>query len=359
MGSWLLTDDMVLKLNMILSYALFAFVISTVFYPSYIRFLTRQRAGKTIREKDVTGSESSIFTALHAHKAWTPTMGGWFFLIIVALMVGLSFIPYKLGWINNTLVSRRETYILLFWFFSMGCIGLLDDILNIRWYGAVKWLSARSKTIGMIIFAAFISYRFYWPLWVDFITLWPGKVLSLGWLFLPFSFLFVLFVTHAINITDGLDGLAWGMMTIVFATLTLVTFLNQTYISTALLVVISAVLLSFLRYNISPAKIFMGDSWAFSLGGLLSSLVLMLNMRVGIFIPFVVLFLLFIVELLSSFLQIIRKKYRKKKLFAIAPLHHLREFRGMKEHSIVMKFWMIQWILALLAIILILYVFIL
>ena len=90
----------------------------------------------------------------------------------------------------------------------MGCIGLLDDILNIRGYGAVKGLSARSKTIGMVVFAAFISYWFYRTLGVDFITLWPGKVLSLGWLFLPFSFLFVLFTTHAINITDGLDGLA-------------------------------------------------------------------------------------------------------------------------------------------------------
>ena len=131
-------------------------------------------------------------------------------------------------------------------------------------------------------------------------------------------------------------------MTIVLGALTLVTFLNQTYISTTLLVVVSATLLSFLRYNISPAKIFMGDSGAFALGGLLSSLVLMLNMRVGIFIPFVILFLLFIVELLSSFLQILWKKYRKKKLFAIAPLHHLREHQGMKEHSIVMKFRMIQ-----------------
>ena len=128
----------------------------------------------------------------------------------------------------------------------------------------------------------------------------------------------------------------------VLATLALVTFLNQTYIATSLIVIVVAVLVSFLWYNINPAKIFMGDSGAFALGGLLSSLILLLNMREGIVIPFIILFALFIIELLSSFLQIFWKKFFKRKLFAIAPFHHLWEYRGMKEYTVVMKFWMIQ-----------------
>ena len=128
----------------------------------------------------------------------------------------------------------------------------------------------------------------------------------------------------------------------VLATLALVTFLNQTYIATSLIVIVVAVLVSFLWYNINPAKIFMGDSGAFALGGLLSSLILLLNMREGIVIPFIILFALFINELLSSFLQIFWKKFFKRKLFAIAPFHHLWEYRGMKEYTVVMKFWMIQ-----------------
>lgn len=145
------------------------------------------------------------------------------------------------------------------------------------------------------------------------------------------------------------------MMGMVLATLSVFTFLNQTYIATSLLVVVVAVLISFLWYNINPAKVFMGDSGAFSLGGILSTLILLLNMREGVFIPFVILFGLFIVELLSSFLQIIWKKYFKRKLFAIAPLHHLREYNGQKEYTVVMKFWMIQGLLALISLVVWLY----
>ncbi len=340
---------------MIVLYGLFTFIVSTVLYPFYIRALRKYKAGKTIREVDVTGTQATIFHSLHGYKSGTPTMGWGFFLIIVALMVWLSFIPYSLDWINNTLVSRQETYILLFWFFSMGFIWLIDDILNIRWHGKVKWLSARSKMIGMTLFAAFITYWFYVQLGVDRFILWPWFKIVVWLRFIPLSFLFVLFVTHSINITDGLDGLAGGLMAIVLWILSIITFLNQTYISTALLIIVIAVLISFLRYNINPAKIFMGDSGAFALWGLLSTLILLLNMREGIIIPFLILFLIFIVELLSSFLQIFWKKYRKKKLFPIAPLHHLFEYYGVKEYTIVMKFWIVQWVLALIVLILILY----
>ena len=347
---------MLLKVNSIIIYGLVTFIISTVLYPLYIRFLQYIKAGKTIRDDSVTWDKASIFQSLHAHKQWTPTMWWWFFLIIVLFMVLMSFIPYQLDWVNNTLFNRQETYILLFGFFSMWFIWLVDDILNIQWYWRVKGLSAWSKMAWMILFAGFITYWFYTILWVDWLILRPGMKIHLWMRFVPFSFLLTLFITHAINITDGLDGLAWGMMSIVLSTLALVTFLNQTYIATSLIVVVIAVLVSFLRYNINPAKIFMWDSGAFALWGFLSSLILLLNMREGIFIPFIILFGLFIIELLSSFLQILSKKILKRKLFAIAPFHHLCEYYGMKEYTVVMRFWMIQLLLALVALIVILYI---
>lgn len=347
---------MLLKVNSILLFGLVTFVLSTILYPWYIRFLTKIKAWKTIREDDVSGQKSTIFASLHGHKAGTPTMWGGFFLVMVLIMVVLSLIPQQLWWINNTLISRQETYILLFGFFSMGIIGLIDDVLNIRWYGRVKWLNAWSKMLGMTLFAGFISYRFYVPLGVDWIILRPGMKIVLGWWFVPLTFVFTLFVTHAINITDWLDGLAAGMMSMILATLSVVTFLNSTYIATSLIVIVVAVLFSFLWYNINPAKIFMGDSGAFALGGLLSSLILLLNMKEGIIIPFVILFALFIIELLSSFLQMGSKKFFKKKLFPIAPLHHLFEYYGMKEYTVVMRFWMIQGLLAIIAIVVILYI---
>lgn len=347
---------MLLKVNSIILYGLITFIISTLLYPLYIRFLQYIKAGKTIRQDDVSWNNATIFQSLHAHKQGTPTMWWGFFLVMVLFMTLLSFVPYYFDWVNNTLFNRQETYILLFGFFSMWLIGLLDDFLNIKWYGRVKGLSAWSKMAGMTLFASFISYWFYWPLWVDWLILWPGMKITLWIWFLPFSFLLTLFITHAINITDGLDGLAGWMMSIVFATLATVTFLNQTYIATSLIVIVIAVLVSFLRYNINPAKVFMWDSWAFALWGLLSSLILLLNMREWIFIPFVILFWLFIIELLSSFLQIFSKKYLKRKIFPIAPFHHLCEYYGMKEYTVVMKFWMVQGLLALVALVLILYI---
>lgn len=346
---------MLLKVNSIIIYGLITFFFSILLYPIYIRFLKYIKAGKTIRNDDVTGNNATIFQSLHNHKAWTPTMWWWFFLITVLVMVLLSFLPYHLWRVNNTLLNRQETYILLFWFFSMGLIGLIDDILNIKWYGRVKWLSARSKMLGMVLFAAFITYWFYVPLSVDWILLWPGMKIVLWIWFVPLTFLFTLFVTHAINITDGLDGLAGGMMSIIFAILAIVTFFNQTYIATSLIVIIIAVLFAFLRYNINPAKVFMWDSGAFALWWFLSALILLLNMREWIVVPFIILFWLFIIELLSSFLQIWSKKILKRKLFPIAPFHHLCEFYWMKEYTVVMRFWMIQGVLALVSIVIIFY----
>lgn len=347
---------MILKINSIIIYAVITFLISFVVYPLYIRFLHYIKAWKTIREDDVSGQKATIFASLHAHKSGTPTMWGWLFLVIVAVMILISFVLQHYDLINNTLFNRNETYILLFWFFSMGCIGLLDDILNIKGYWRVKWLSAKSKMIGMVLFAMFISYWFYFKLGIDRLSLWPGiEPISLGLRFLPVSFLTTLFITHAINITDGLDGLAGGMMTIILSLLAFVIFLNQMYIATALVAIVVAILVAFLRFNINPAKIFMGDSGAFSLGWLLSTLLWMLNIKIGIIIPFLILFLPFIIELLSSFLQMLYKRFYHKKLFPIAPFHHLCEYYNMKEYTIVMKFRFVEWLLWIICLIIILY----
>lgn len=353
---FLMIQEMIAKLNSIILYMVITFCISLFVYPLYIRFLAWIKAWKTIRDHDSMGQKASIFQSLHGHKAWTPTMGGGLFLVIVLLMIIGSFIIQYLGYTNNSLRSREETYILLFGFFSMGIIGLVDDILNIRDRGRVKWLSAWSKMFGMTIFASFITYWFYVKLWVDRVILWPGgDMLQLGRLFVPLSFLFVLFLTHAINITDGLDGLAGGMMAIILAIIGVVMFAMKIYIATTLVAVVISILIAFLWFNINPARIFMGDSGAFSLGGLLSVTVLLLNMSIGIIIPFIVLFLPFTIELLSSFTQMIWKKYRHKKLFPIAPLHHLCEYYGMKEYTVVMKFWLVQWVLWMVSLIMLLY----
>lgn len=346
--------SVLVKLSQILFYALVSFGISLLLYPAYIRLLQRVKAGKTIRENAATGEKSEIFSKMHAHKQGTPTMGGGMFLIVMLVMILGSFLLQHFGWIGNSLWNAKESYIILFGFFSMGLIGLVDDFLNIKNYGKVKGLSARAKLIGMIIFSAWISYRFYVKLGIDYINLWPIAWKIEVWILFPIlTFIATITIVNAINITDGLDGLAGGTMAIILVSLAIVTFLNGTYIATTVVCILVAVLVAFLFFNINPAKVFMGDSGAFALGGLLASLIYLLNMRFWILIPFLIIFGIFIVELCSSFLQIFWKKVFKRKLFTVAPFHHLLEYRGMHETTIVMKTRLVQAILAIAGVLLI------
>ena len=346
--------SVLVKLSQILFYALVSFGISLLLYPAYIRLLQRVKAGKTIRENAATGEKSEIFSKMHAHKQGTPTMGGGMFLIVMLVMILGSFLLQHFGWIGNSLWNAKESYIILFGFFSMGLIGLVDDFLNIKNYGKVKGLSARAKLIGMVIFSAWISYRFYVKLGIDYINLWPIAWKIEVWILFPvLTFIATITIVNAINITDGLDGLAGGTMAIILVSLAIVTFLNGTYIATTVVCILVAVLVAFLFFNINPAKVFMGDSGAFALGGLLASLIYLLNMRFWILIPFLIIFGIFIVELCSSFLQIFWKKVFKRKLFTVAPFHHLLEYRGMHETTIVMKTRLVQAILAIAGVLLI------
>lgn len=331
------------KLNSIILFALVAFWLGRLLYPLYIKFLKKIHAGKTIREEAVTGEKSVIFSEMHKHKAWTPTMWWWLLIFIVLFMIILSLLVQKLWRTNNSLINRQETYVLLAGFFGMGLIWLLDDYLNIRWYGTKKWLSAKAKLIMMFVFSGLISRWFYAKLWIDYINLRPIAWKIHLWIFRPIlTFIFTIAIVNAINITDWLDWLAWWLMWLELLALLVITYVNQTYIATTFVTIVGAVLASFMFFNIFPAKIFMGDSWAFAMWWLFATLIYLLNMRIWIIIPFLVLFLPFIVDLCTSFLQIFWKKVFHKKLFEVAPLHHLFEKRWNHESTIVMKFWMIQ-----------------
>ncbi|MBS8122517.1 hypothetical protein [Candidatus Vampirococcus lugosii] len=349
---------MLLKLDSILLYLMFAFFISLILYPFYIYLLSYIKAGKNLREDGTGGGKAIIFNKLHSHKIGTPTMGGGLVLFIVLLLVLFSYILQYLDFINFSLVTRQETYIILFAFFSMGILGLIDDYLNIKGIGKIKGLTAKMKLVWMFLFSAFISYWFYIRLGITSINLWPftGSV-DIGFFYSIFTFIFTIAVVNAINITDGLDGLVGGLCIMILAVLGIITFFYGWYLATTVIAIVLGSLLAFLWFNINPAKIFMGDSGALALGGLISSLIYLLDIRVGIIIPFMFLFLIFWVELSTSFLQIFWKKIFKKKLFAIAPFHHLLEYKGNAEYTIVMKLWLIQGVLSLIALVMIFYQF--
>ena len=226
------------KFIQIIVYTLLSAVMSAILYPGYIRLLRYFKAGKTIRDDAVTWEKASIFKSLHQHKGWTPTMWWWLLLIVMWVLVWLSYVFQARWYITNSLVTPQETYILLFALFSMWLIWLIDDILNILNFQWQKWLPAKFKLWWMIIFAAFVSYRFHFKLGINDINLRPVIIWTIelprllmmfewqniGIVYLIITFLMTLTITNAINITDGLDGLVWWIMLMILGVCGILTF---------------------------------------------------------------------------------------------------------------------------------------
>lgn len=334
---------MIIKLTQILLFSLAACIISFVLYPYYIKLLKKRKAGQQIRDTARSGWEASIFKELHAHKQWTPTMWWGLFLIVMVMMVIISFMLQQQWYINNSLFNRNETYVLLFAFFSMWILGLVDDVLNVKWTWDIKWLTSNMKFIWMFLFSWFISWWFYDKLDITYLNLRPFAWEVQLWLLLPLlSFIFTVWLVNAVNITDGLDGLVGGMILIVLWVLGIMAFTSQWYLATTIIGIVIWSIIAFLWFNINPAKVFMWDAWSLGLGWLIATMVYLLNINTGIIIPFILLFLIFWIEIWSSMLQMTRKRLFKRKLFLIAPFHHYLEKKWLKEHSIVMKFRLIQ-----------------
>lgn len=361
---------MLLKLNDIIIYMLLAFGLTMIIYPFVINKLRKMKLGIVNRELASTWEKAVIFNELHKKKNWTPTMWGIVFLIVMALLIWLSFVLQEVWYINNTLVSREETYILLVSFFGVWILGLIDDYVKLKLNTKINWLWAMLKLVYMILFAIFISYWFNMKLGINIIDLWPidyirnagSQSINLLWHNIQFSFWYILVtfilttaIINSINIADGLDGLMWGMILIVLVLLGGVSFYLWRYLATTIVGIVVGILLGYLWFNISPAKIFMWDSGSLALWWLVSALVYLISIKIWFIIPFLILFALFWVEIASSGLQIFWKKVFKKKLFLIAPFHHLLEKLGYAEHNIVMRFWLIQGALAMLVVIMLIY----
>jgi len=300
-------------------------------------------------------------------------MWGIVFFIVMGWMIIWSRLAAHYGFINHTLVERQETYIILFAFFGMGILGLIDDYIKLKGMTKSNGLGARFKMIYMIVCALFISYWFNFKLGVNTMDLWPipyvlntgRQVIEIFSYNIEFSVVYVLItffltmsIVNAINITDGLDWLMSGMMLIVLAVFGAITFYLGRFLATAVIGIVIGMLCWYLRFNINPAQIFMGDSGSLALWGLISTLVYLISIKIGFIIPFLILFAIFWLEVGSSMIQITRKKVFKRKLFLIAPLHHLFEKLWYPETNIVMRFWLVQWAIAMIVLIMMVYQFV-
>ncbi len=332
-------NNLILAKNLffILGSSILAFIIAVLIAPQFIKLLHHYKLGKKLREVASTGEKAAIFNELHGKKKGTPTMGGILIWGTVIAVIGFSKILSILGIFEHSLVNRKETWLPLFTLLTTAVLGLVDDWLNIKGVGKSKGINMRPKFLWMTFLALMGAYWFYYKLGYNSIHI-PGfGDLTIGAWYIPlFMFIFV-GTSNAVNFTDGLDGLAGGLLVIAFGAFGIIAGVKGLFILAAFCAVIAGATIGFLWFNIPPAKFYMGDTGAISLGATLGVIAMMTNSM----IPLALIGFIFVAETLSVIIQLTSKKLFGRKVFAIAPVHHHFEYKGWNEATIVMRFWII------------------
>lgn len=327
-----------------------AFAISAIAMPGLIRLLKHFKMGKSIRDAE----SAPVMAAKHAHKAGTPTMGGiviWatVFVIVLAFALGCKLFPGT--WLcDANFLSRGQTWLPLGLMGLAAIVGLADDYLNIRRMGGGKGggLRVRYRLLSYALVAVLGAWWFYTRLdWSQLHIPFYGTF-DMGLWYVPFFILVVVSTSHSVNVTDGLDGLAGGTLFASFGAYAVIAWSQGRFDLATLCAAIIGALIGFLWFNITPAAVFMGDTGSMALGTVLAVVALMTNQPLLLLI----IGLPFVIESLSVIIQITSKKLRGKKVFLSAPIHHHLEAIGWSEARIVMRFWMISFVLAGLGVVL-------
>ncbi len=306
------------------------FLLSMIITPLYTTCAYRWQWWKKPRQTATTGETAKVFNKLHAekHRRNIPTMAGIIFVITVAVITLL----FNL--------DRTETWLPLAAFFGAAMVGLGDDIINIRGNGSgVAGIPPKLKLLLITLIALIGGWFFYYKLEVSSITIpLTNFQWEIGWLIIPLFVLVVVATANAVNISDGLDGLAGGLATSAFAVYTIIALVEARYGIAGFCMTILGALLSYTWFNIYPARFFMGDVGSFSLGTALG-VVAMLTDTV-LLLPLIG--IVFVAEAGSTILQVASKRLRGgKKIFKIAPIHHHFEALGWPEAKVTMRFWVI------------------
>ncbi|MFH1578463.1 MAG: phospho-N-acetylmuramoyl-pentapeptide-transferase [Candidatus Omnitrophota bacterium] len=328
--------------------ALSAFLISLLFYPLLIRKLKMANIGEHIRKE-----ASADLYKLHQDKQGTPTMGG--ILILFAILVS-NFL-----WAD---IANRYIQISIFVLVWMGVTGFVDDYIK-QIKKRSKGLSIRTKLFSQVILGLavgiflFLSPQNSTQLDIPFLK---HLSIDLGIFYILFVLLVICGSSNAVNLTDGLDGLAIGIVILValsfgvlsyisghmqFSQYLLVPYLEGSGELAIFCASIFGAGLGFLWFNCYPASIFMGDVGSLPLGGALGMVAILIKKELLL----VIVGGIFVAEALSVILQVGSYRIRKKRIFKIAPLHHHLQFTGWKESQVIVRFWIVAALLALLTLV--------
>jgi len=337
------------NLILILGSTLLAFVSVLLLTKPYIKLLKKFQFGQVISEDStVSKSKTPLFASLHKKKGGTPNMGGVLIWMSVVVIILISPLFVKLGFANHSLLNRSETYLPVFTLLGTALLGLVDDIFNVKKIGKAKGLKAITKFTWLLLIAVLGAWWFHIKLEKNSIDLF-NHTYNIGLWYIPlFVFVFV-GTSNAVNITDGLDGLAAGLTCLAFLSFGIIAYLQGLYILATFCGLIIGATSAFLWSNIPPAKFFMGDTGSLSLGATLAVIAFLTDSV--LILPFVG--FIFMIETFSVIIQIASKKFRNgKKVFYIAPVHHHFEYIGWPEFKVTMRFWLIGGYMAALGLIL-------
>ncbi len=335
-----MTDFFIIKILLLTT---ISFIVSMLLTPFLTNFLYKYKLGKQIRDS----KETPIFSQLHKTKEGTPTMGGiliWFTtLLLVLIFFYLSKIFPSGAFSELNFLTRSQTLLPLGALIASALAGLLDDYFDIKRLGPKgRGLGMKHRLLIYALIAAFGAWWFYYKLGWDVIHIPFFGNFEIGWWYIPIFIFVIVSTAFSVNEIDGLDGLSGGTLLSSFAAFGVIAFFLGKIDLAVLCGVISGSLAAFLWFNIYPARFFMGDTGAMSLGVTLGIIAMLTNY--ALLLP--IIGFLFVVESLSVIFQVLSKKIRKKKIFLSAPIHHHLEAKGWPEPKIVMRFWVISWMTA-------------
>lgn len=308
-----------------------AFLIAMFLTPIYTFVAYRFKFWKKQRTSSTTGEAAAIFTKLHANKFKRniPTMAGIIFVLAITIVT----------FFFN--LDRKETWLPLAALVGGALVGLLDDVINLRGTGAgVAGLRSSLKFLMITAIGAFLGWFFFEKLGVDSVHIPFIGDLVLGWWIIPVFAFVVVAAGNAVNISDGLDGLAGGLAAIAFGSFGIIALLQGSPMIAGFCFTVMGALLSYLWFNIYPARFFMGDVGSFALGTSLGVVAMLTDTL--FLLP--VIGIVFVAEAGSSLIQIFSKKVFKRKVFISAPIHHHLEATGWPETKITMRFWVIAFV---------------
>jgi phospho-N-acetylmuramoyl-pentapeptide-transferase len=321
-----------------------AFIISLVVGPWIIRRLRlKQYGAETIREDT---------PERHRTKKGTPTMGG--IVILTAILVT------SVLWANLT---NRYMWVAILATAGFGLIGIWDDATKLR---RRKGLPTRVKFVAQLVVAFAVLQLIFWQptsVWAPVLAIpfFKGWLVNLGWLWVPFAILVIVGASNAVNLTDGLDGLAIGPVIMAGAAFGVIAYLTGNFRAADYLKILNVrgageltvfcgaligAAIGFLWFNCHPAEVFMGDAGSLALGGAIGTLAVLT--KAELLLPLIG--GLYVVEALSVIIQVASFKMTGRRVFRMAPLHHHYELSGWPEPKIVVRFWIVSFALALLAI---------